>query len=356
MNRGKRNGRWSQAGVLLGFAFLIAACGVASTPPSPTLPSTEGPPGATVSAGPLTDVSFILDYTPGAVHLGFYSAQANGYYKNHGLNVQIIPGRGSKVAVDQVAAGSAMIGFADFSAMAAGVAAGEPVEMVADILQRGSSGLAFLCDTNINSVQDLKGKRIAGPAGTTTFLLLAALLQKNGMTDNDYTQVIVDSSAQTQAVLGGQADARTTTLYDAGFAVAAQKVGKTGCTFGFGAHGLPTMGHGIIASSSMIATHPDIVRNFVAASMEGWAYALAHPDQALQQLLQLAPDAAATSPDVGWPAIPPLLHTDRTQNNPLGWMSPADVKDTLDILESSGILTQRLADDQYFTDDFVPGS
>ncbi len=298
-------------------------------------------------------VSFILDYLPGAVHLGFYAAQANGYYKDAGLDVEIVPGRGSLVASQQVATGAATLGFADFSAVANGVASGQHVKMVAGMLQRGTHGISFLCSAGIKTPRDLNGKRIATIAGEASFLLLVALLAKNGLKETDVIRLVVDPSATTSTVLSGKADARTTVTYDQGLQIEAAKVGKQGCSMAFADFGIVTMGHGIIASASLIASDPDLITRFVAASVRGWQYAIDNPDRARALMLGLAKDADEQLVRTGWPVIPPTLHTNRTKDRPLGFVATEDIDETLTLLKNTGIISQRLAANQYFTNQFI---
>lgn len=298
-------------------------------------------------------VSFILDYLPGAVHLGFYAAQANGYYKDAGLDVEIVPGRGSLVASEQVATGAATLGFADFSAVAKGIPSGQRIKMVAGMLQRGAFGISFLCSTPIHTPKDLKGKRIATVAGEATYLLLLALLAENGLKETDITRLVADASASNSTVLSGRADVRTTTVYDQSLQIAAAKVGKQGCSMAFGDQGIVTMGHGIIASDSLIASDPDLIRRFVAASMKGWQFAIDNPDRARALMLSLAKDADEETVRTGWPVIPHLLHTDRTVGRALGYMATEDIDATLTLLKDTGIISKRLSADQYFTDQFI---
>jgi NitT/TauT family transport system substrate-binding protein len=328
-------------------------CWVAVGVVAALLTVTCGPASGAATPQTSNRVSFILDYLPGAVHLGFYAAQANGYYKDSGLDVEIVPGRGSLVASQQVATGAATLGFADFSAVANGVASGQHVKMVAGMLQRGTHGLSFLCSTGIKTPRDLKGKRIATIAGEASFLLLLALLARNGLKETDLTRIVVDPAATTSTVLSGQADARTTVTYDQSLQIEATKVGKQGCSMAFADQGVVTMGHGIIASTSLIASNPDLITRFVAASMKGWQFAIDNPDQARALMLNLAKDADEQQVRTGWPVIPPTLHTDRTRGQPLGFMAKEDIDATLTLLKDTGIISQRLAADQYFTDQFI---
>ncbi len=344
------------AAMLAALSIGFAACGggeVVSSSPGPSGGAASSEPSSTPAQEP-DEVTLILDFLPGAVHLGFYSALAEGYYADESLEVEIIPGRGSRVASQLVAAGSATFGFADFTAMADGIAAGQPVKMVAGMLQRGTGGLGYLCDeVQLDSPEDLVGKRIAGPAGTSTFLLLEVLLNRSGLNPDDFDQVIVDSGAQTATVMAGQADARTTVIYDQRLQIEAEAAGREACTFVFADHGVEYQGHGIIVNNATAIAEPDLVRRFVAASMRGWQFSIDNPDAARAEMIELAPDAIVEELERGWEFIPPVLHTERSEGEPLGWMHPDDIIDSLNLLEEGGILATRLPEEVYYTNEFV---
>jgi hypothetical protein len=48
-----------------------------------------------------------------------------------------------------------------------------------------------------------------------------------------------------------------------------------------------------------------------------------------------------------------LFRTKHTQGKPLGWQSPEDWKETLDVLETYAGMTKRLPLEEYFTNEFV---
>src|SRR3954465_3363256 len=64
------------------------------------------------SAAP-TKVVFSLDFIPLGRHAPWYAALAEGYFKDEGLDVSIIPAQGTAQAVQAVESGTANIGFVD---------------------------------------------------------------------------------------------------------------------------------------------------------------------------------------------------------------------------------------------------
>src|SRR5476649_773731 len=73
-------------------------------------------PGAAVAQAPspaLTKVVFSLDFIPLGRHAAWYAALAEGYYKDEGLDVSIIPSQGTAQVIQAVESGMAQIGFVD---------------------------------------------------------------------------------------------------------------------------------------------------------------------------------------------------------------------------------------------------
>src|SRR5882757_4543782 len=64
-------------------------------------------------------VSVRLSYTPFAAHIPIYVAKAKGYYEQAGLDVQILPGRGSTFAAMTVGAAKEEFGVSDAAAVLA---------------------------------------------------------------------------------------------------------------------------------------------------------------------------------------------------------------------------------------------
>jgi len=62
--------------------------------------------GSAMAAGEPTKLRFTLDWIPGSVHGPFFIAFYRGYYNDEGLDVTIVPGKGSAEVVRQLASGT----------------------------------------------------------------------------------------------------------------------------------------------------------------------------------------------------------------------------------------------------------
>ena len=87
-------------------------------------------------------ITIVLDWTPNTNHTGIFVAEANGYFKDAGLNVEIVqPPEGGATAL--VASGKAQFGVS-FQDTLAPAFIGEnpvPVTAVAAVIQHNTSGI-----------------------------------------------------------------------------------------------------------------------------------------------------------------------------------------------------------------------
>ncbi|MEO7403794.1 MAG: ABC transporter substrate-binding protein, partial [Burkholderiales bacterium] len=77
------------------------------------------------------DLKFTLDFIALGRHAPWYVAVAKGYFKQEGLNVTIMPSKGTADAIRNVETGIADIGFIDVPSLVASGAAGAAIKMVA---------------------------------------------------------------------------------------------------------------------------------------------------------------------------------------------------------------------------------
>src|SRR5215204_5034111 len=82
------------------------------------------------------DVKFVLDFISLGRHAPWYVALAKGYYKEEGLNVTILPSKGTADAIRSVVTGVAEIGFIDVPSLVASGSGGKGIRIVAANYQK----------------------------------------------------------------------------------------------------------------------------------------------------------------------------------------------------------------------------
>jgi NitT/TauT family transport system substrate-binding protein len=112
-----------------------------------------------------TKVTLRLDWTTLGYHAPFYLGVAKGYYRDAGLEVDVLEGKGSSTVINLVGNDSEDFAFADGTTAARLISQGLPARVVMGIFQRSTLAIFYAPDRGIKTPKDLKGKRISMCAG-----------------------------------------------------------------------------------------------------------------------------------------------------------------------------------------------
>ena len=124
----------------------------------------------------ITPLNYLIGYAPSL------NAQAGGHFKKEGLDVTILPGKGSAVAVQQVIAGRALYGRGDPLAMAKAIGQGAPIIAFATISHRSPIMVYSSPKKPVRNVKDMVGKVIGiGDYGSASDNILDMMLAMNGL-------------------------------------------------------------------------------------------------------------------------------------------------------------------------------
>lgn len=136
-----------------------------------------------------------------------FIAKEGGYYQKYGLDVDLVFGAGS-VGVAMIASDEAVMTNASMEQALQASARDDSLVSMASVLNKGPFSL--LAAKDINSVSDLKGKRLAvSQLGDAPYNYSVALLRKFGLkpTDVQWVPVGTDATARATALVAGRADA-----------------------------------------------------------------------------------------------------------------------------------------------------
>jgi signal transduction histidine kinase len=232
-------------------------------------------------------VSLQLRWEPQFQFAGYYMALEKGYYANVGLDVDIRPavqpGPTYLSAVKEVTEGRATFGVGSVDVVLAR-SNGAPLSIVSSIFQNSPVEIYTRADADISTLSDLMKLRFStgfqrnGPAE----IELRALLRREGL---DLTDIRVPETTKPafEAFLDGEIDVIP------GFSLAVPwMAGERGVAvkpIKASDYGIHFYGDSIFAREDLIKDNPDLVSRFVAASLDGWEYALNNPDETIDFIL-----------------------------------------------------------------------
>ena len=140
----------------------------------------------------LEKVKVILDWTPNTNHTGIYVAKEKGYFKDLGLDVEIIqPSEGSSLQLVSAGKGDFRITYQEDLTYARTSDSPMPVKAIATIIQHNTSGFASPKEKNIKTVKDFEGKVYGGFGGPSEKAILQAVMEKAGADFSKLTTVDV---------------------------------------------------------------------------------------------------------------------------------------------------------------------
>ena len=319
--------------------------------------------GAALAAAPLArpalaqaklrDVTFRLDWVYQGPNAGFMVAIQKGFYKDAGLNVDIGPGKGSGSTAQLVASKATQFGFSDGFVVGNSVSKGMNIRAVAGVYRRNPTGVAVLADSPIHSPKDLEGKSVAITPGSAQFQQWPAFVKGCKLDAEKIRVVSVDPAGTPPALITGKVDAI------AGF-VQGQvptveiRGGKKTRVFWYADCGVVAVSNCIVVHDDFLKEEPELIRSFVSASLKGFLYGRAHPDEMVAAVKAFSPTVEPAivlrEAELSWEN----WVTPNTAGKPLGWMSDKDWEQTVEVLKAYGGVTTPLEASRLFTNDFVP--
>lgn len=231
-------------------------------------------------------IRFALDWTPNTNHTGLYVALQQGYFRDAGLDVQLLPYNDTSpdTVID---AGNAEFGVSFQSSSTFSKAAGAQIKSVLAPLQHWATGIAVKADrTDITRPRDLDGKIYAGFADPDGEETLKQIIRNDGG-KGEFTTVTLGTSAY-EAVYSGAAD--FTVSYFAWEGIEAEHRGTPMRYFHYTDFGFPDAYALVIEGNEPWMTeHPEQTRKFIQALQRGYQFAADQPDQAAQILIEADP-------------------------------------------------------------------
>lgn len=266
-------------------SFMVATtifAGCASTNKEPQSNTTE--------KKELTKVKVILDWTPNTNHTGLYVAKDKGYYKEEGLDVEIIqPSEGAVGNLIAAGKGDFGISYQEDLTYARTSDNPLPIKAIAAIIQHNTSGFAAPKDKNIKTVKDFEGKTYGGWGSPSEKAVLQAIMQKEGA---DFNKLKIVEMGNQDFFAATKSNVDFAWIYEGWTGIEAKlknipldyiEVRKLNPDLDYYT---PI----IIANESTLKDKPELVKKFMKATSKGYEFAMDKPEEAAGILVKNAPE------------------------------------------------------------------
>jgi len=229
---------------------------------------------------PLEQVTLQLRWLHQFQFAGYYMAKEKGYYKDAGLDVTLLEANDQHPhPVEEVVAGRAQYGVGN-SGLINERLNGKPVVVLASLFQTSPNVWILRKDAHINTLIDLADKRLMMTRNIENAELLA-IFYNEGFDVNKLN--IIESTFDINDLIKGKVDAYNG--YSTNEPYYLKEQGIDYITIDPRKYGIDFYSDCLFTSDDELSLHPQRVKAFREASLRGWAYALAHPEEAIDVIL-----------------------------------------------------------------------
>lgn len=323
--------------------LLCVGCSPEKPAPATTPPTTAGPTTSPPVA--LQKVKLLLNWFPEAEHGGFYAAQVHGYYRDAGLDVEILPGGPDVPVVQQVAQKQVQFGIVNADQICFGRAQEAPIVALMAPLQISPRCLIVHEKSGIKKFDDIQNMTVAMssknayshflrkkfpfkdvqivpyPGNVTTFLRDEKFAQ----------QGYVFSEPFVMKQQGG--DPHVLMVSDVGFNP------YTSC---------------LIAHDETVKQDPELVRKIVQASVKGWAQYLKEPLETNNAIHKLNAEMSDDVLAFGVTELKPLVEDTAAKGHGIGHMTQERWQTLVDqLVEIDQLKADKVKTSELFTTEFL---
>ena len=273
--------RSSRRGFLCRLGILAASCGLAKAAP------------LLADNGPLRKITYAV--ATADLNVGYPYAtlpKALGYYQQEGLDVEVVPGQSSASVAQLLLSGRADVGLAQPDPIVIQrVKLKIPLISFYAVCRRGTNRIVVNPDSPIQSVRDLRGKRVGvNDLGSGSATYLRACLKQAGMSLNDVQLLSVGYGTPSFVALKNKSvDAEVT--FTGG--IARQRIA------GYAVRILPVTpdemdqySYNLFATQSFLAKNPDVLAKLGRATAKATVFLMTNPEAAVRAFWKQYPDRA----------------------------------------------------------------
>ena len=281
-----------------------------------------------------------LKWVPQAQFAGYYVAAAKGFYKDAGLDVTIKPG-GPDVNPSQLIAGGGADVIVDWmpSALAAREK-GVKLVNIAQVFERSGMELTCRKDSGIKSPADFKGKTLGVWFSGNEYPFLAWMSKLKLATTGGADGVnVLKQGFNVDPLLQKQAACISTMTYNEYWQLIEAKMKPEQLVvFKYEDEHVATLEDGLYTTEAKLAdpAMAERLARFLKASLAGWAYAVAHQEEAVKIVLANDTAGAQTAAHQARMMSEVAKLIPGGAGHGMGYLDDAAYKRTVDELMSGG--------------------
>ena len=340
-SQGMPQRRSRQRTTILTVFLLLAASTFASCASSGGAANEDGDSGK--------NLSIRLNWTAGGQHAPLYYGIQEGFFEDEGISLAIEQGKGSQLAIDDVAAGNVDIAMAGTGPAILGMGQGRDIISIGMPIGAGTYG--FFADKKLNlaGVKDLVGHEVLITPGSPETPLIPPVLELAGLGESDVKLVSADAAAKLNAYVSGQGDAMATTIP---FYNAHVQAKRPSDSFLFSDFGLILPDYSYLVSTKDLESKSEMFAAFLRASIRSIDAAMADPEAAVQAVKDAVPAIDYDLELQSWKEFLPFICSESQEGELLGQHSESDWKSAVEALAEYADLDSSVKPTDLYTNQF----
>ncbi len=217
---------------------------------------------------------------------GLYVARAQGFFHAQKLSVSIEPGGPDVSPVLLVASGSDDFGVSPATDIIQARSNGVPVVAIATIFQKNPVVFIARKSQNIKTPRDFVGHTVGLKYGMDIEYFYRVMMKNAGVDTSRVKEVPI--KLDLPRFFSGKVDVWSG--YSLNEPLAAEEHGIPVREIFCSDWGVPAVGDTIFTTERLIRDNPTKVMGFLQAAIQGWNYAIQHPEVAVAETLKVSPN------------------------------------------------------------------
>ncbi|MFC0473455.1 ABC transporter substrate-binding protein [Halalkalibacter kiskunsagensis] len=280
-----------------------------------------------------------------------YLAEEKGWFEEANIDFEYIPGAGGGDAVRNIIAGNADIAFANVEAVLLALEQGEELRIIYNIYPENVFNLISLKESNISSVEDLRGQDVGVYSlSSGTYQNLLVLLHQAGMTENDiniietgvlnFGPLMTKQVAATAATDTGLFDAQRNDLGEVDIIEVKDVLNTPADVF--------------VVTEKTFQEKKDMLVRFLQVYRDSVAYTMEHTEEAAEVAVSAAIDGQEVERNIEIINIRNQTSTNSEVNEKgLGWLNLDILQEVEETYYELELLSEKVNIKDYATNDLV---
>jgi NitT/TauT family transport system substrate-binding protein len=301
-------------------------------------------------------VTYNMAWLPQGSSIGPIVAAERGWFKEVGLDVNIVRGYGGGRTANELDQGQFEIGYVDPISLMLNRNNGGKIKLVGAINTKWPGGICYVVKQGLKkTLDDMRGLQMGGGSASPVHNVVPAWLEMNGKPRDFIRLLRLDPAVVDISLIEGKVDLAECWLAS-NWPLLRKQAKAAGVALDWVRYsdlGLDSYGSGFAAREEYITKKPEVVRNFLRVSYRGFQFANEKPEEAADLAVKMFPnlDRAVVLDQIR--EIDDLIIDPQAADKRLGFMREARMRSGLAFLDKAFDLKGKVKVEDMYTNDML---